>query len=156
MCASRGFMMTLHLRSTLPSFPSPPPRRGWQRSEHCPQCFALRITRQHVWVGTPGHHGARSGSLSPSSILLHEPYEVPRMYVRSPPGHSKQRRGPQSTDARTEKTPALWPVRSTAMSGKSVLWCSRNNKAVPFGCATKSGIPAERWSSLYLRRERKP
>jgi len=26
--ASRGFTMTLHLRSTLPSFPSPPPHRG--------------------------------------------------------------------------------------------------------------------------------
>jgi hypothetical protein len=88
MDTSRGFPMTLHLRSTLPSCPRPPPRRGWQRSEPCPQSFVPRMTRQHVWVGTPGHHGARSGSLSPSSILLHEPYEVQRMYVRSPPGHS--------------------------------------------------------------------
>ena len=88
MSASRGFMMTLHLRSTFPSFPSPPPRRGWQRSEHCPQSFAPRITRQHVWVGTPGHHRARSGSLSPSSILLHGPYEVLQEYACAPPGRS--------------------------------------------------------------------
>ena len=88
MSASRGFMMTLHLRSTLPSFPSPSPRRGWQRSEHCSQSFTPRITRQHVWVGTPGHHRARSGSLSPCSILLHEPYEVQRICVRLPPGRS--------------------------------------------------------------------
>ena len=84
--ASRGFKLTLHLRSALPSFPSPFPRRGWQEPEHCPQNFGPRITRQPVWVGTPGHHRARSGSLSPSAILLHEPYEVPRMYVRAPPG----------------------------------------------------------------------
>jgi hypothetical protein len=88
MSASRGFKWTLHLRSTLPVFPSPPPHRGWQRSEHCPQSFVPQITHQHVWVGTPGHRGARSGSSSPCSILLHEPYEVQRMYVRSPPGHS--------------------------------------------------------------------
>jgi hypothetical protein len=84
MLASRGFMETLHLRSTFLAFPSPPPRRGWQRSEHCPQSFAPQITHQHVWVGTPGHHRARIGSLSPCSILLHEHYEVPRVYVRSP------------------------------------------------------------------------
>ena len=88
MLTSRGFKMTLHLRSTLPAFPSPPPRRGWQRSEHCPQSFAPPITRQHVWVGTPGHHGARSGSLSPCSILLHRPCEVSQEYACSPPGHS--------------------------------------------------------------------
>ena len=85
---SRGFTMTLHLRSTLPPFPSPPPRRGWQRSEHCPQSFAPQITHQHVWVGTPEHHRARMGSLSPCSILLHRPYEVSQEYVCSPPGHS--------------------------------------------------------------------
>jgi hypothetical protein len=94
---SRGFTMTLHVRSTLPAFPRPPPRRGWQRSEHCSQSFAPRIARQHVWGGTPGHHGARSGSWSPSSILLHEPYEVPRMYVRSPPGRKRLEAGAQRT-----------------------------------------------------------
>jgi len=87
-CLSRGFRMTLHLRSTLPTFPRPSPTRGCQRTEHCPQGFAPQITPQHVWVGTPGHHRARSGSLSPSSILLHEPYEVQRVNIRSPPGHS--------------------------------------------------------------------
>ena len=87
-CRSRGFTMTLHLRSTLPTFPRPPPRRGWQRPEHCPQSFAPRITRQHVWVGTPEHHRARIGSLSPYPILLHKPYEVSQEYVCSPPGHS--------------------------------------------------------------------
>ena len=97
MSLSRGFTMTLHLRSTSPAFPSPPPRRGWQRSEHCSQSFALWISRQHVWVGTPGHHGARSGSWSPSSILLHEPYEVQRMYVRSPPGRKRLKAGAQRT-----------------------------------------------------------
>ena len=85
---SRGFSMTLHLRSTLPAFPSPPPHRGWQRSEHCSQSFAPQITPQHVWVGTPGHHRARSGSWSPSSILLHRPYEVSQEYGCAPPGHS--------------------------------------------------------------------
>jgi len=85
---SRGFKMTLHLRSTLPIFPSPSPRRGWQKPEHCPQSFVPRITRQHVWVGTPGHHRARSGSLSPSSILLHRPCEVSQEYGCAPPGHS--------------------------------------------------------------------
>ena len=58
----RGFMKTLHLCSTFLAFPSPPPHRGWQRSEHCPQSFAPQITHQHVWVETPGHRGARSGS----------------------------------------------------------------------------------------------
>jgi len=86
--ASRGFTMTLHFRSTLPDFPSPPPHRGWQRSEHCPQSFVPRITRQHVWVGTPGHRRARSGSLSPYSILLHRPCEVSQEYDCAPPGHS--------------------------------------------------------------------
>jgi hypothetical protein len=88
MCRSRGFRMTLHLRSTLPDFPSPPPHRDSQRSEHCPQSFAPRITRQHVWVGTPGHYRARSGSLSPYSILLHRPSAVSQEYVCVPPGHS--------------------------------------------------------------------
>ena len=85
--------MTLHLRSTLPSFPSPLPRRGWQKPEHCPQSFAPRMTRQHVWVGTPGHHRVRAGSLSPYSILLHRPYEVSQEYACSPPGHSPPPRG---------------------------------------------------------------
>ena len=87
-CRSRGFKMTLHLRSTLPDFPSPPPHRDSQRSEHCPQSFTPRITPQHVWVGTPGHYGARSGSLSPYSILLHRPSEVSQEYVCVPPGRS--------------------------------------------------------------------
>ena len=85
---SRGFKMTLHLRSTLPDFPSPPPRRGWQRSEHCPQSFAPQITRQHVWVGTPGHRRARIGSTSPYAILLHRPYGVSQEYACSSPGRS--------------------------------------------------------------------
>jgi len=80
--------MTLYLRSTLPNFPSPPPRQGLQRSEHCPQSFAPRITRQHVWVGTPGHYGARSGSLSPYSILLHRPCEVSQEYACALPGRN--------------------------------------------------------------------
>ena len=85
---SRGFKLTLHSCSALSSFPSPSPSRGYQRPEHCPQSFAPQITRQHVWVGTPGHHRARMGSLSPCSILLHRPYEVSQEYVCSPPGHS--------------------------------------------------------------------
>ena len=91
--------MTLHVRSTLPAFPSPPPHRGWQRSEHCPQSFAPRITRQHVWVGTPGHHGARSGSWSPYSILLHRPSEMLQEYACSLPGHRRLEAG-----ARHERT----------------------------------------------------
>jgi hypothetical protein len=103
MAASRGFLMTRHWRSTLPSFPSPPPRRGWQRSEPCPQSFAPRMTRQHVWVGIPGHPRARTGSSSPCSILLHEPCEGQRMYVRSPPGHSMAKaRGLRRRFARIE------------------------------------------------------
>src|ERR1700675_1302458 len=77
--------MTLHLRSTLPAFPSPSPRRGWQKPEHCPQSFVPRITPQHVWVGTPGHHRARIGSFSPYSILLHRPYRVSQGCACSPP-----------------------------------------------------------------------
>ena len=57
--------MTLHWRAALPAFPRPPPRRGWQRSEHCSQSFVPRMTRRHVWGGTPGHRRARSGSTSP-------------------------------------------------------------------------------------------
>jgi hypothetical protein len=91
--ASRGFTLTLHFCSTLPAFPSPPPHRGWQRSEHCPQGFAPRITPQHAWVGTPGHHGARSGSLSPYSILLHRPYEVSQEYACSLPGRNPAKPG---------------------------------------------------------------
>jgi hypothetical protein len=85
---SRGFTLTLHLCSALFSFPSPSPRRGWQRPEHCPQSFVPRMTRQHVWVGTPEHRRARSGSLSPSSILLHRPCEVSQEYGCAPPGHN--------------------------------------------------------------------
>lgn len=85
---SRGFTMTLHLRSTLPAFPSLPPRRGWQRPEHCPQSFVPQITRQHVWVGTPGHHRARIGSTSPYAILLHRPCRVSQEYACSPSGHN--------------------------------------------------------------------
>jgi hypothetical protein len=97
MLLSRGFTMTLHLRSTFPAFPRPPPPRGWQRSEHCPQSFAPWITRQHVWVGTPGHHGARSDSLSPSSILLHRPSEVLQEYACSLPGRKRLKAGAQRT-----------------------------------------------------------
>ena len=85
---SRDFKMTLHSRSALSSFPSLFPPRGWQKPEHCSQSFVPRITRQHVWVGTPGHHGARSGSTSPYSILLHRPSEVSQEYDCAPPGHS--------------------------------------------------------------------
>src|SRR6516162_1651597 len=90
---SRGFRMTLYLRSTFPAFPRPPPQRGWQRSDHCPQSFAPRMTRQHVWVGTPGHHEARSGSWSPSSILLHRPSEVSQAYACSLPGRKRPEAG---------------------------------------------------------------
>jgi len=92
-CPSRGFMMTLHSCSTWPDFPSPPPRRGWQRSEHCSQSFALPITRQPIWVGTPGHHRARSGSSSPSAILLHRSYGVSQEYAYSPPGRNALKDG---------------------------------------------------------------
>jgi hypothetical protein len=85
---SRGFTLTLHGCSALCSFPSLPPRRGWQRRERCPQSFRPRITRQPVWVGTPGHRRARRGSLSPSSILLHGPYEMPQEYACSSPGRN--------------------------------------------------------------------
>jgi hypothetical protein len=95
MALSRGFTLTLPWRSTCPAFPRPPPRRGWQRSEHCSQSFAPRMTRPHVWVGTPGHHRARSGAWSPSSILLHGPCEVQRMDVCSPPGHRHLKAGVQ-------------------------------------------------------------
>jgi len=78
---SRGFKLTLHRCSALSSFPSPFPRRGWQAMEHCSQSFVPRITRQHVWVGTPGHHRARNGSLSPYSILLHQSYGEFQEYV---------------------------------------------------------------------------
>ncbi len=108
--------MTLHFRSTLPSFPSPSPRRGWQRPEHCSQSFTPQITRQHVWVGTPGHRRARSGSLSPCSILLHEPYEVQRLCVRLPPGRSiaKARGISEDLDDKrlAEATPYPLPVGS--------------------------------------------
>jgi hypothetical protein len=110
MSLSRGFKRTLYLRSTLPAFPSPPPHRGWQRSEHCPQSFAPRITRQHVWVGTPGHHGARSGFLSPSSILLHRPSEVSQEYACSLPGRKQLKAG-----ARHERT--LAAVACTRLFG---------------------------------------
>ena len=90
---SRDFRMTLHSRSALSSFPSLFPPRGWQKPEHCSQSFVPQITRQHVWVGTPGHYGARSGSLSPSSILLHRPCEVLQEYACSPPSHSDLKDG---------------------------------------------------------------
>jgi len=94
---SRGFKMTLHFRSTLPAFPSLFPPRGWQKPEHCSQSFAPQITRQHVWVGTPGHHRARSGSASPYAILLHRPYGVLQEYACSPPGHSGLKAGASRT-----------------------------------------------------------
>src|SRR5262249_48353430 len=73
------------------------PNRGWQRSEHCPQSFVPRITRQHVWGGTPGHHGVRSGSLSPYSILLHRPSEVLQEYACSLPGRKRLEAGAERT-----------------------------------------------------------
>jgi hypothetical protein len=109
--ASRGFMKTLHLRSTFLAFPSPPPRRGWQRSEHCPQSFAPWITPQHVWVGTPGHYGARSGSLSPYSILLHRPSEASQEYACSLPGRNiSKARGLRQRFAQTRLTARRRPV----------------------------------------------
>jgi len=85
---SRGFILTLHLCSTLPAFPSLCPPRGWQNMEHCPQSFVPRITRQHVWVGTPGHYRVRTGSLSPCSTLSHRSYEVSQEYAYAPPGRN--------------------------------------------------------------------
>lgn len=113
-CHSRGFKMTLHLHSTLPVFPSPPPRRGWQRSEHCPQSFAPRITRQHVWVGTPEHRRARSGSWSPSAVLLHRPYEVSQEYACSPPGHSAMNGGASRDSHPWHVIPGQWSTLLTA------------------------------------------
>ena len=89
MSLSRGLTMPLPVRSTFPACPRPPPHRGWQRSEHGPQSFAPRMTRQHVWGGPPGHHGARRGSFSPSSILLHRPSEVSQEYACSLPGRKQ-------------------------------------------------------------------
>ena len=97
MSLSRGFPMTLHVRSPFPAFPRPPPQRGWQRSDHCPQSCAPRMTRQHVWGGTPGHHGARRGSFSPSSILLHRPSEVSQEYACSLPGRKRLKAEAQRT-----------------------------------------------------------
>ena len=116
--------MTLHLRSTFPAFPSPPPRRGWQRSEHCSQSFAPQITPQHVWVGTPGHHRARSGSWSPSSILLHRPYEVSQEYDCAPPGHRVLNGGDEGTYPQGN-APCPYPTTSLRLSARltaSVRW----------------------------------
>jgi hypothetical protein len=90
---SRGFTMTLHLRSTLPDFPSPFPPRGWQVMEHCPRSFAPWMTPQHVRVGTPGHYRVRIGSLSPDSTLSHRPYEVSLEYACVPPGRNALKDG---------------------------------------------------------------
>ena len=109
MSLSRGFTRPLHVRSTCPAFPRPPPHRGWQRSEHCPQSFAPWITRQHVWVGTPGHHGARSDSWSPSSILLHRPSEVLQEYACSLPGRKRLKAGAQRTLEGVAWMPLLGP-----------------------------------------------
>jgi hypothetical protein len=92
-CPSRGFTLTLHVCSTFPAFPSPFPPQGWQRTEHCSQSFVPWITRQHVWVGTPGHYRVRVGSLSPCSTLPHRPCEVSQEYACVPPGHSALKDG---------------------------------------------------------------
>ena len=62
---SHEVLTTLHLCSTLRSFPSPPPPQGWQGPDHCPRSFARRITPSHVRVGTPGHHRVRGVVLLP-------------------------------------------------------------------------------------------
>ena len=108
--------MPLHLRSTRPSFPSPPPRRGWQRSNHCPQSFGPRITRQPVRVGTPGHRRARSGSASPSSILLHEPSEMPQECACSSPGRNLSPKG-------VARWRASATTRSPSKAGNAALAC---------------------------------
>ena len=94
---SRGFSMTLHVRSTLPSFPSLLPRRGWRKSEHCPQSFRPQITPWPVWVGTPEHHRARLGSMSPCAILHHKPYKVSQACACSPPGRKVLNGGDEET-----------------------------------------------------------
>jgi hypothetical protein len=53
---SHEVLATLHLRSTLRSFPGPPPPQGWQGPDRCPRSFARRIAPSRVRVGTPGHH----------------------------------------------------------------------------------------------------
>ena len=76
--ASRGFMKTLHLRSTFLAFPRPPPRRGWQRSEHCPQRFVPRITHQHVWGG---HLDITGLELVPYLLIRHLFMDLMRCHV---------------------------------------------------------------------------
>jgi len=107
MLGSRGFTWTLHRCSAWFPFPNLPPRRGWQRPEHCSQSFVPLITRRHVWVGTPGHHRARMGSLSPYSRLLHRPYEVSQEHACSPPGHSIR---PPGGPGRHRLRPCHWGV----------------------------------------------
>jgi len=142
MSRSRGFTLTLHGCSALFSFPSLPPRRGWQRRERCPQSFRPRITRQPVWVGTPGHRRARRGSLSPSSILLHEPYEMPQEYACSSPGHSTPPHGGSAARCRSWRyrgfAPLPAPGRGAALlrrprlppkTGESPRHCARGYSA---------------------------
>jgi len=94
---ARGFLMTRPVRATLPSFPRLLPRRGWQKPAQGSQSFVPQRTRQHVWGGTPGQHGARSGALAPSAILLHRPYEVSPEDACSPPGHRVLNGGDEET-----------------------------------------------------------
>ena len=42
-----------------PSFPGPPPLRGWQGTGHCRRGSGPRITRWPARVGTPGHRRVR-------------------------------------------------------------------------------------------------
>ena len=140
--------MTLHSRSTLPTFPSLPPHRGSQRSEHCSQSFAPRITRQHVWVGTPGHHRARSGSLSPCSILLHRPCEVLQEYACSLPGrNAPKERGVGGPRRHAERPTGAAAIRAAVrLVASHDHACTRTN---PTSCRSSSSVPILRsmWES---------
>ena len=130
--------MPLHLRSTRPSFPSPPPRQGWQRADHCPQSFGPRMTPWPVRVGTPGHRRARSGSSSPSSILLHKPSEMPQECACSSPGRNISPRGvarcgaSSKTRSPHEAVSAAIACMATQRSGCSVARPAVLHAGLPF------------------------
>jgi len=142
MLGSRGFTLTLHRCSAWFPFPSLPPRRGWQRPEHCSQSFVPLITRRHVWVGTPGHHRARMGSLSPYSILLHRPYEVWQEHACSPPGHSI--RPPGGLAVCCQRRSALLAARpvSAARDGLVSAPLIRRRGGLP---PPQAGLPGHIW-----------